>query len=316
MGRTAKARIAYVGEALNNGEMEVKELAPALIAFADLVEAAHHALGGTDTIRVMLNQDSLRKGSFDITMVLDMGLLEQAKLFAGMAHDSGLADLMEVLGWGKDAIEFGGVVGIFALVKKVAGRKMTSIQKKGEKAEICLEDGTSIWTNAKTLTIFLDAKCRVSVEKVVQPVNLDGIERFELRNPETPDSKEPIERIGKKDVGYFKAPPAGTIQEEQLTKPVDTELTVEITSVNFKTGHKWQLTDGSNTFWASIQDENFVKRVEDGQISFASGDMLKIKYHVQQNIKNGKLTSEYIVTEVLEIIRKPNQIQLDFHFEQ
>lgn len=316
MGRTAKARIAYVGDALNNGEMEVRELAPALMAFADLVESAHYALGGTDPIRILLNQDSLRKGSFDVTMILDMGILEQAKLFAGMARDSGLADLMEVLGWGKEAAEIGSVVGIFALVKKVRGRKMSDIQEKEEKVEIRLEDGAIVCTNAKTMKIFLDAKCRMSVEKVVQPLKMDGIEQFELRNPDTPDSKFPIEKIEKNDVAFFKAPPAASIQDIQLESPADMELTVEITSVNFKKGHKWLLSDGNSTFWASIQDEDFAKRVEEGQISFACGDMMKIRYHVQQNIKNGKLSSEYVITEVLDIIRKPTQIQIDFHYEQ
>ena len=69
MTQSAKARIAYVGPALDNGEMDVRELAPALLAFAGLVESANAAIGGKQNIRVMLNQDSIRKGSFDITFL-------------------------------------------------------------------------------------------------------------------------------------------------------------------------------------------------------------------------------------------------------
>lgn len=316
MGETAKARIAYVGDALANGEMDVKDLAPALIAFADLVESAHHALGGEENIHVLLNQDSLKKGSFDITMILDMGVLDQVKLFAGMMHESGLSDLMDVLGWGQGLVELGGMAGgIFALIKKVKGRHLTQINHKGHKAEIELDDGTIIETDSKTLTVFLDAKCRINIEKVVQPVNVKGIDRFEIRNPKEPEIKEAIESIDKREVGYFKAPPQASFKDEQLTTPKDMELTVKITSVNFQKGHKWQLTDGTSTFWASIQDEKFVKDVDEGQISFTSGDMMKIRYHVEQSIKNGNLTSEYIVTEVLDIIKKPTQIRLDFNYD-
>ncbi len=45
MSSVTKARIAYVGEALENGEMEVRDLVPALLAFSDLVENANRALG-------------------------------------------------------------------------------------------------------------------------------------------------------------------------------------------------------------------------------------------------------------------------------
>lgn len=317
MGKTAKARIAYVGKSLTNGEMDVKDLAPALIAFADLVESAHHALGGEENIRVLLNQDSLKKGSFDITMILDMGVLDQVKLFAGMIRESGLSDLMDVLGWGKNIAEVGGmVVGIFALVKKVRGRELTKINRKDHIAEIELDDGTIITTNSKTLKVFLDAKCRLNIEKVVQPVKNEGIDKFEIRDPENPETKEAIESIGKKEVVYFKAPPQASFKDEQLTTPKDMELTVKITSVNFKKGHKWQLTDGTNTFWASIQDEKFVESVDEGEISFTNGDMMKIRYHVEQSIKNGNLTSEYIITEVLDIIKKPTQIHLDFNYDE
>lgn len=316
MNKTAKARIAYVGDALTNGEMDVKDLAPALIAFADLIESAHHALGGEEHIRVLLNQDSLKKGSFDITMILDMDVLDQVKLFAGFIHETGLSDLMEVLGWGKDLVEIGGgVVGIFALIKKVKGRNLSGIENKGNKVEIKLDDGEIIETTAKTLKVFLNVECRLNIEKVIQPVKTDGIDRFEIRDPEKPEEKGALETIRKCEIGYFKAPPAASIGDEQLTQPRDMELTVKITSINFKKGNKWQLTDGTNTFWASIQDEAFIKNVDEGQISFTNGDMLKIRYHIQQSMKNGSLTSEYIVTNVLEIIKTPKQIRLDFHYD-
>lgn len=72
MSDTAKARIAYVGTALENGEMEIRELVPALLAFSDLIENANRVLGGDRKIKVMLNQDSLKRGSFDITFLLDI----------------------------------------------------------------------------------------------------------------------------------------------------------------------------------------------------------------------------------------------------
>ena len=50
-----KARIAYAGPALTDGEMDVRELAPALIAFAEFVSNASKAIGCEQNIKVMLN---------------------------------------------------------------------------------------------------------------------------------------------------------------------------------------------------------------------------------------------------------------------
>lgn len=48
-----KARIAYAGPALTDGEMDVRELAPALIAFAEFVSNAGKAIGCEQNIKVI-----------------------------------------------------------------------------------------------------------------------------------------------------------------------------------------------------------------------------------------------------------------------
>jgi hypothetical protein len=103
MNITRKARIAYGGAAIENGAMDVRDLAPALIAFSDLIRQISDVIGSEHNIKVMLNADSIRRGSFDITFLLDINILEQAKLFMSGAEESGLKDLMEVLGWGGTA---------------------------------------------------------------------------------------------------------------------------------------------------------------------------------------------------------------------
>ena len=99
MSNLAKARIAYVGSALENGEMEVRELVPALLAFSDLVEYANRALGGEQKIKIKLNQDSLKHGSFDITFLLDTTIIEQAKNFFGFSSQVSLDTILSSLGW-------------------------------------------------------------------------------------------------------------------------------------------------------------------------------------------------------------------------
>lgn len=205
MSSVTKARIAYVGEALENGEMEVRDLVPALLVFSDLVENANRALGGEQRIKVMLNQDSLRRGSFDITFLLDTTIIEQAKSFFGFSTQVSLSTLLSSLGWSEfgkvaDVVTVSTVVvsGVFCLIKEIRGRKIKHVERKDDKAEITLNDGEKVLTDENTLKIFLDIKCRINIEKIIEPVKHEGIEAFELRKPEVENESEAIGIIKKR----------------------------------------------------------------------------------------------------------------------
>lgn len=317
MSDTAKARIAYVGTALENGEMEIRELVPALLAFSDLIENANRVLGGDRKIKVMLNQDSLKRGSFDITFLLDTTFIEQAKNFFGFSSQVSLGTILSSLGWSEfgkmaDVVTVGTPIvgGVFWLIKKIRHRKIESIEHKDNKAEIMLNDGEKILTDENTLKIFLDIKCRISIEKIIEPIKHDGIESFELRRPESKETDTPIEVVEKVDAEFFTAPGNETDDEEFSPSP-EHEGMFKIVTVNFENG-KWKFNDGSGTFWASVADEQFNEKVKMREVNFAYGDMLKVLYFTQQKLRNGNLTKDTIVTKVIEINQKPQQLFLKF----
>lgn len=308
-----KARIAYTGPAVEDGTMPVKELAPALLSFAELVENSYHVIGGKQKVQVLLNQDSLNKGSFDITFLLNLDLLEQVKLFVSNARDSGLDDLMTVLGWidstaGVTTLVAGGV---FGLIHKIHGRKIKKIQRhENRTADITLDDNEKLTTDENTLKVFLDVKCRINIEKIIEPLSEDGVDGFQLRNPKDIQDKVPVVNISKAEANLFKAPPAAD-EDDMENITAKQNIIARIVSVNFDDG-KWRLSDGTNTFWATIADEEFLKKVDSGEVSFSKGDNLQIEYYMEQKIKNGKLSTDYIVTKVLQLLKAPRQIKLDF----
>ena len=160
MSKVAKARIAYTGPALDQGVMDVRDLAPSLLAFADLVNDVNKAIGGEQKIQVLLNQDSLQRGSFDITTILQCSILEQAKLFMSMADENGLTAVMDILGWGSQAAGTAG--GIFSLIKWIRGRKIKDAESKENKFISCLK--ISIFsTNSKQYIFSFISNCKTNI---------------------------------------------------------------------------------------------------------------------------------------------------------
>ena len=310
MSKSEKVRIAYSGSALDKGIMDINTLAPALMSLGQLIASANMAIGGENKIRVLMNHDSINQGSFDITLLLDVSFAEQMKLLVGAAQNSGIADLMNVLGWGGTA---GGICsGIFQLIQMVKGRDIKNVSTKSDNiVEIHLSDNETILTTSNTLKVYMDIDSRKYVEGVIKPIQYEGISNFEIRDPKNLNNKDAYVSINKKEVAYFKAPSLDDSLKEISDAP-EVEITVRITSPTFAEGQKWKLTDGNNTFWATIEDQEFLNKVNYGELRFGNGDLIRIRYKNKQYLKGDKLSSEYIVTKVLSFKPSPKQIKLPF----
>ena len=306
-----KARIAYDGSGITDGSMDVRDLAPALLAFADLVKNASRAIGLNKNVKVMLNQDSLKKGSFDITFLLDINLLEQAKLFVQGAEEIGLRDLMDILGWGTTIGSITG--GVFGIIKYIKGRPIKGIKHLTKAdAQITLSDGTTMELTENALKVLLDYECRKSIERVIEPVQKPGIDRFEIRDPNV-SGKTAIEIIDKESVEAFKTPDA----EDAIINTYSAKMIFDIVSVVFAEDKKWRFSDGENTFWAKVDDADFWNNVEDGTYKFAKGDRLEVQCTVTQSTPaNGHSTIERTITKVLQKLDRPVQIKLEFNYNK
>ena len=75
-----------------------------------------------------------------------------------------------------------------------------------------------------------------------------------------------------------------------------------ITTVSFAEGNKWRLSDGEHTFFATIKDEGFLRRVDARQEAFRKGDVLRCRVTLQQWQTETGLRPEWTVDQVLEHI--------------
>ncbi len=70
-------------------------------------------------------------------------------------------------------------------------------------------------------------------------------------------------------------------------------------------------TDGQQTFYAAIEDVDFLHRVDSGLEAFRKGDMLRCRMRVVQSHRANGLHTEYTVVEVIDHIPRHTQLALE-----
>lgn len=129
---------------------------------------------------------------------------------------------------------------------------------------------------------------------MLAPLSNEGIETLYV----VKDLKSQIEPelvIDKTELDYF------IYQDyEDLLNSNLSNTYVQIESISFKEKNKWKFSNGKLIFNANILDINFLNRINNGELRFGKGDILRVRLLTKQTLVHNKLKSEYEVVEVLE----------------
>lgn len=286
-----KLRIAYSGNAVSNGSMKVEDLAPAILGYAELVKRVGTVLGLKDQVEVTISVDSLHKGSIDITL----GIALAADLFV-KAEQAGLGELLDIVGWCKKGTTV--IKNIFELISLIGNGDIKKYQDMG-KGGIAITNcnGCTFNVNQNTYNVYVDGKCREEISRVVAPVKKEGIDGFEIRNPNNLQDKTPSIAVNKNSVKCFDAP--SKIDSYMITELATEKGKAQIRTVNFG-GENWSLSIDDKVYNAFIKDDVFLQKVHDTEISFGNGDVLEIEYHKEiKEYRNGSKKNYIVVTKVL-----------------
>ena len=83
MAKHLRTTIRYDGPALSRGEMDVQDLAPALLAIAEIAKIANQKFNGDRaSIKVMVNADIEHK-CFQLDLSLVQSWIDQARVLIG-----------------------------------------------------------------------------------------------------------------------------------------------------------------------------------------------------------------------------------------
>ena len=285
--------IKYDGPALSSHQMDVRELAPALIALSSLLEEANRAIFN-DAADVRVNvHGNFKGGSFEIDLVALQGIKDQIiSIFSGPTATAA-ANLLAILaGIGLLKSGAGGLIG---LVKWLKGRKPSSIRIEGDRTIFELQMSETIETFEVDLAVgklYQSRVVRQALAKVVKPLEAEGIDVFASAKDGATQAV-----VSKEEAVFF----AVAATDADVVSDTTSERTLlQIESAVFKDGNKWRFSDGSNSFFAEVSDEAFRARIDSGEERFGKGDVLIVDLRRMQSITDNGLKSEYFVVRVHE----------------
>jgi hypothetical protein len=296
---SADFTISYDGEAVRAGLMDVQELGPALLAAGTLLRKANRVLNGDTTSVELKVQSNFERGSFDIHLLINQGLLEQAKNL--LLQHPGIKDAKEIL----EIIFFyvGIPFGLFKVLKELRGKKPDAVKiEEGRDLVVIVIDDRQIETDKNTYALYSDAEVRRAADKLIaRPLQTEGIEKVEVRrgNEVATVTKEEAPSFGFSDL------------EGDLLLDNVSEAWLSIISLSFNPDHKWRFSTGGSTFSANITDDEFWDRVHRHIIRFSEGDQLLVELRTTTaRDEKGILRTRYTVERVLQHISTPKQRRL------
>lgn len=280
----ARLDIVYDGPALVDGSMNVRDLAPAMMAIGGFFEAANRVTNG-ERAKVNVNVRATSAGSFHVLFEVAQSLEATDVLKADIGDFLTTANTLKAL-----LIGGGGAAGgIFALIKWLRGRR-PQVTKVNEDLYDVTVDGETYKVPLQLLRLYQNAEILRNIQHMVRPVKEPGIDRFMLR-----ESNQTVQEVTKDDVDAFEAP-----EYRELIVDKVSQHAFSIVSVAFRKSNKWRLDDGQNTFSVSMKDEEFRQKVDNNLVAFAKGDILICDLRTTQWQVNDRLKAEYEVVRVVE----------------
>lgn len=310
--------IRYDGPALADHEMDVQELAPALLALASLIQAANHKFNGDrSAIKVVVNADIEQK-CFQIKIKLIQDFLEKAKSFL----DGDMATL-------KDICEWVGIVGgtsfslfrlLIALGKKKEDSTTFNATSQGDGAilqvkelHLHLPDGTP----PQVRELLSDPLIVEKAKAVLKPATLPGYNHvgfYRLNGiADFSANKEEVEGA------LALPPPANENEPEEAPDGESTTATgpAWVDTSHFRGAAKWALLWNGAKIDAKMPDE-FLERFQSNEIIVVPNTKLTIRMTITPKIdENGNPLgpTSFVVDEILGIELPPKAPQQSDFFK-
>lgn len=290
--------LTYDGTALANHEMNVRDLAPAMLAVGEAFDGLNALFNGKSAqlaVNVRAHQPGCFTVAFDIVQV--------AKDVTPMLTGPGITAANNLLALliGAGTVAGTTITGLFLLVKKLKGRPPERIEKLHPGLFRLFIEGQVFEVPLELLQAYQDLRVRRALEGfVTKPLRKPGIDSVAIENGGR------SERVEKHEAEYFVAPdPDTNIVIDDTRRAAFT-----ICDLSFDEDGFWRLFDGSNPVKVKIEDQRFLDQIENEDMRFGKHDVLVCLVHFVQRRTGRGLENEHIVIEVIEHIPAARQLRL------
>lgn len=288
--------IVYDGQAVAEGAIEARDLAPALLALAEVFEEAQTVVPEFDAKITLRVRAGFERGSFEVHLELAKLYQQVVSLFSGQ-DASAFANLFQILG----IAGVTGLLGLLQLIKRARGRKPVSVTiEHTERVRITFEGEEPFEVDRRVWQLFTKMGVRKAIEQVIAPLFKQGIDSFKIRHK----GKDTL-KVAQDEAKYFLAP-----TEHEGETISSTETRVVIVAPSFQEGNKWRVSDGSRNIFVAIEDPNFVGAVQSGREAFRKGDILRVQLQTRQWLEGAELKAEHAIVKVIQHESAPEQQNL------
>ncbi|WP_035252294.1 hypothetical protein [Desulfocurvus vexinensis] len=297
MSSKASFHVLYDGPALAGHEMDIRELAPALLAISDILEGANEVFNDDRASISVSVRASFERGSFGVDLVTVQSIWDS---LSGMLTSANVVAAKELVEW----IGLGGG-GLIAFIKWVRGRRIKKVEPLPDgKVKIIIEDDSQVIPET-LLKLYQDMKVRKGLESAIsKPLEREGVDTFAARS--APESGSVF--VGKEEARHFRVP----VQEDELLSEEVRTTNLQLKSIKFKEGNKWEFYDGASEYSASIADQAFLKRIDENQLAFAKNDILEAEVLERQYQTDKGLRTERTILKIKAHRPSVRQIRLPF----
>lgn len=273
--------IAYDGPALEGGTMDVRDLAPALLAVGQLFDAANKVLN-EDRIKSVVRVKATGMGSFEVFLELSQAPWQQVVKFFSSDSVTAAVNIRDLI--------FGSF-GIVFLYKWLKGRQADRVDKLDDNTVRLTVGDDSIDIPTELFRLTKEPLIQAALENLItKPLKREGINLFKEHHEEN------TLEVDESECDYLATPPDPSDLLIQSTR----QAAFSILSVAFKKDNSWRLHDGSATISAKVEDQDFLRRIDANQESFAKGDTLICEVKTTQYLTKKGLKVKHVIDRVVE----------------
>lgn len=281
--------LEYDGPALAAHEMDVKQLAPALLATAEVFQEMNR-VQYPDNPPVSVKIRATRTGSIDVELIL-VAVAGAVKVLSG-PETTALINLTSLLGGFSKLLEY---------IKFRAGRTPDRVEPVAPGSVRVVLDGVEMEFPDTVEAFHQNPTIKHAVEEIVSPLTKEGVDFVRFKRQEVT-----IGEVSKEDLQKFIVPVDAPALASRIVNDSVHEMALRVVSPWFKKGNKWKVTDGQNEFWVDVLDEQFVGAVLAGRTALTPQDLLTCEVRVIQELDaEGTLHTRHEILSVVEHLSRP-----------